>query len=153
MIAIAELSLFWVTLGLLISVLAGGLASYRLISRQRKRTERRLQEVQERTERRLQVLEAELTLARQEQGERLQEMRSQITRLELRGTGTYDRFQKTTGVGLDKKHQVFSLARKGLGAEDISKQLNLYRGETELVLSLRRYCGHPEKKNARVVLQ
>lgn len=38
--------------------------------------------------------------------------------------------------GLDKKHYVLSLAEKGLGTEDISRRLNIYPGEAELVLGL-----------------
>jgi hypothetical protein len=56
-------------------------------------------------------------------------------------------------VGLDKKHQVCSLARQGLATEEISRKLNLYRGETELVLGLRKYAARTEINNARTSLQ
>lgn len=40
------------------------------------------------------------------------------------------------GSRLDKKHQVVSLAQKGLDSRDISRKLRLPLGETELLLGL-----------------
>jgi hypothetical protein len=52
---------------------------------------------------------------------------------------------------LDKKHQVFSLARQGFSTSDISRRLNLYEGETELVLGLRKLFTEAEKNDASSV--
>ncbi len=40
---------------------------------------------------------------------------------------------------LDKKHHVFSLAERGLTSGEISRKLGLNKGETELVLGLKKY--------------
>ncbi|HLV00014.1 MAG TPA: hypothetical protein VKZ59_02020 [Acidobacteriota bacterium] len=56
------------------------------------------------------------------------------------------------GSSLEKKHRVISLAQRGLDPEDIARQLNIYRGEAELVLSLSRYFkqGSQETQDATV---
>jgi hypothetical protein len=41
--------------------------------------------------------------------------------------------------GLDRRHRVIALARKGMSLDDIAQRLNLPTGEAELILSLRRY--------------
>lgn len=40
---------------------------------------------------------------------------------------------------LERRHQVLTLARKGVSAEEISRRLNIPKGEAELILSLRKY--------------
>ena len=42
-------------------------------------------------------------------------------------------------TALDKKHHVLSLAERGLTSGQISRKLGLNKGETELVLGLKRY--------------
>ena len=46
--------------------------------------------------------------------------------------------------GIDQKRQVFGLAEKGVSPTEISRRLNIYQGETELVLSLREYLSKDE---------
>jgi len=40
---------------------------------------------------------------------------------------------------LERRHQVLTLARKGVDLEEISRRLNMPRGEAELILRLRKY--------------
>lgn len=40
---------------------------------------------------------------------------------------------------LERRHQVLTLARKGIAADEIARRLNMPRGEAELILSLRKY--------------
>ncbi len=40
---------------------------------------------------------------------------------------------------LGRRHQVVTLAKKGLGAEEIADRLKMPRGEAELILNLRRF--------------
>ena len=42
---------------------------------------------------------------------------------------------------VDRRHQVLTLSRKGLALEEITKRLNIPRGEAELILNLRKYVG------------
>jgi hypothetical protein len=41
--------------------------------------------------------------------------------------------------GLDRRHRVLALARKGMALDDIAQRLNLPTGEAELILNLRKY--------------
>lgn len=40
---------------------------------------------------------------------------------------------------LERRHQVLTLARKGVALEEIAQRLRIPRGEAELILSLRKY--------------
>jgi hypothetical protein len=40
---------------------------------------------------------------------------------------------------LERRHQVLTLARNGVDLEEISRRLNMPRGEAELILRLRKY--------------
>ncbi|MBZ5495445.1 MAG: DUF2802 domain-containing protein [Acidobacteriia bacterium] len=40
---------------------------------------------------------------------------------------------------LERRHQVLTLARKGVAVDEIARRLNMPRGEAELILSLRKY--------------
>ena len=40
---------------------------------------------------------------------------------------------------LERRHQVLTLARKGVALEEIARRLHIPRGEAELILSLRKY--------------
>ena len=40
---------------------------------------------------------------------------------------------------LERRHQVLTLARKGVGIDEIARRLNMPKGEAELILSLRKY--------------
>jgi len=40
---------------------------------------------------------------------------------------------------LERRHQVLTLARNGVDLDEISRRLNMPRGEAELILSLRKY--------------
>jgi len=42
---------------------------------------------------------------------------------------------------LERRHQVLTLARKGIALEDIAKRLKAPVGEAELILNLRKYMG------------
>jgi hypothetical protein len=42
---------------------------------------------------------------------------------------------------LERRHQVWTLARRGMSPEDISKRLKAPVGETELILNLGKYSG------------
>ncbi len=55
--------------------------------------------------------------------------------------------------GIDKKRQVFGLAEKGLSPKDISRRLEIYQGETELVLSLRGYLSGRGANDEPEILQ
>lgn len=48
---------------------------------------------------------------------------------------------------LERRHQVLTLARKGISADEIARRLNLPKGETDLIMSLRKYMDAkaPEK--------
>lgn len=120
---------------------------------QKKKSNRLLEKSQRELSIRIHQLEEDLASSREEQRDRWAEFRKTIARLEFRGSGASEHFQRSTMFGLDKKHQVCSLARQGLAAEEISKKLNLYRGETELVLGLRKYSARTEIVDARTSLQ
>lgn len=47
----------------------------------------------------------------------------------------------STGVPLplERRHQVLTLARKGISVDEIARRLNMPKGEAELILSLRKY--------------
>jgi hypothetical protein len=40
---------------------------------------------------------------------------------------------------LERRHQVLTLARKGVSIDEMARRLNMPRGEAELILSLRKY--------------
>jgi hypothetical protein len=40
---------------------------------------------------------------------------------------------------LERRHQVMTLARKGVDPEEIARRLNMPKGEVELIMSLRKY--------------
>lgn len=42
---------------------------------------------------------------------------------------------------LDRKHQVLTMSRNGFGLDEITKRLNIPKGEAELILSLTKYIG------------
>ncbi|MBP1597048.1 MAG: hypothetical protein H6Q05_2425 [Acidobacteria bacterium] len=51
---------------------------------------------------------------------------------------------------LERRHQVLTLARKGVAVDEIAHRLNMPKGEAELILNLRRYAnfkGTPEHRN------
>lgn len=101
----------------------------------------------------LRRLESDLASMQQGQNERWAEIRQSMARLEFRGHQAPERFKRPSTLGLDKKHQICFLARQGLATDEISKKLNLYRGETELVLGLRAYGTRSEKRSAQTNLQ
>ena len=41
---------------------------------------------------------------------------------------------------LERRHQVLTLARKGVAIDEIARRLNMPKGEAELILSLRKYA-------------
>ena len=46
-----------------------------------------------------------------------------------------------SGLPLERRHQVLSLARQGVCLEDIARRLKAPVGETELILNLGKYMG------------
>jgi hypothetical protein len=44
-----------------------------------------------------------------------------------------------TPLPLQRRHQVITLARKGISSDEIARRLNMPKGEAELILSLRKY--------------
>ncbi len=41
---------------------------------------------------------------------------------------------------LERRHQVLTLARKGIAVDEIARRLNMPKGEAELILNLRKYA-------------
>jgi hypothetical protein len=48
---------------------------------------------------------------------------------------------KDSSSPLERRHQVLTLARQGVGLEDIVKRLKAPVGEADLILNLRKYMG------------
>ncbi len=44
---------------------------------------------------------------------------------------------------LERRHQVLTLARKGIALEEIAHRLNIPKGEAELIMNLRKYMEPP----------
>jgi hypothetical protein len=44
-----------------------------------------------------------------------------------------------TPLPLERRHQVLTLSKKGVGIDEIARRLNMPRGEAELIMNLRRY--------------
>ncbi len=75
---------------------------------------------------------------------RLEELRRAVSRLELRDLNGPPRPKPAPAVrraGIDKKHHVFRLASRGMDSDRIARRLNMYRGETELVLGLQQFMA------------
>ncbi len=51
---------------------------------------------------------------------------------------------------LERRHQVLTLARKGMGLKDIAKRLKAPVGEAELVLNLSKYMGGQSPRSGRM---
>jgi hypothetical protein len=153
MTALFELESMWLVLAGIGSFLLNCLTFCLVSFHQKKKADLLLKESQSALRNRIRLLEEEQESSRREQSDRWSEIRKTIARLEFRSGGSSEQFQRSSVVGLDKKHQVCSLARQGLATEEISKKLNLYRGETELVLGLRDYSARTEINDARTSLQ
>jgi len=153
MTALFELESMWLVLVGIGSFLLNSLTFLLVTFHQKKKADLLLKESQSALRNRIRLLEEEQESSRREQSDRWAEIRKTIARLEFRSGRSSEQFQRSSVVGLDKKHQVCSLARQGLATEEISKKLNLYRGETELVLGLRNYSARTETDNARTSLQ
>ncbi len=50
---------------------------------------------------------------------------------------------------LDRRHQVLTMSRNGFGLDEITKRLNIPRGEAELILSLSDYVKGQVSQSAR----
>jgi hypothetical protein len=46
---------------------------------------------------------------------------------------------------LERRHQVLTLARRGISTDEIASRLNMPRGEAELILNLRRFADASEE--------
>ena len=153
MSGLIELESMWLVVAGIGSFLVNSVTFLLVTLHQKKKADLLLKESQSALRSRIRLLEEEQRSSRQEQCDRWAEIRKTIARLEFRSGGSSEQFQRSSLVGLDKKHQVCSLARQGLAAEEISRKLNLYRGETELVLGLRDYGARTEINDARTSMQ
>ncbi|HSR67157.1 MAG TPA: hypothetical protein VLU25_04390 [Acidobacteriota bacterium] len=112
------------------------------VRRNQRRDSRRLQESQLQIGQRLQ--------------EEIQDLRVHVKKLEKRQDSlAASRLKETSGPvqggsrrsssrrynSIDKKHHIYTLARRGVPAQDISRRLNVYQGETDLVLGLKQFLG------------
>ncbi|MEE8587657.1 MAG: hypothetical protein V3T83_22705, partial [Acidobacteriota bacterium] len=77
----------------------------------------------------------------------MKELRRAVGRIELRQSNAFPTPDFCAGEGrpprkgIDKKHHVRTLARKGLDPARIAQRLNMYQGETELVLGLQQFMS------------
>lgn len=140
MTSLVEVNSWWVIAGFVASLVCNSLAFWAAFAHQKKKTELLLDKSQRSLRSRLRELEEIVESSQQDQMERWSEVRKTIARLEFRNGGSAEKFQRSAMVGLDKKHQVLALARQGLNADEISRKLNIYRGEIELVLGLGKYA-------------
>jgi DNA-binding NarL/FixJ family response regulator len=46
---------------------------------------------------------------------------------------------RDSSLTLDRRHQVLALARRGVALDEISRRLNVPKGEAQLILNLRKY--------------
>jgi hypothetical protein len=46
-----------------------------------------------------------------------------------------------TPLPLERRHQVLTLARKGVSVDEIASRLNMPKGEAELIMNLRKYAS------------
>lgn len=46
-----------------------------------------------------------------------------------------------TPLPLERRHQVHTLARQGISADEIARRLNMPKGEAELIMNLRKYAN------------
>ena len=152
MTSLMEVDSWWIISGAVVSLICNSLAFWAAVAHQKKKTELILEESQRALRSRLRQLEEALESSQQDQVERWSEVRKTIARLEFRNGGSAEKIQRSATVGLDKKQQVLSLSRQGFGAEEISRKLNLYRGEIELVLGLGKYAD-ARRNDARTILQ
>jgi len=54
---------------------------------------------------------------------------------------------------LERRHQVITLARKGVGVDEIAHRLSMPKGEVDLILSLRKFAKatpHPPRSQGKV---
>jgi len=144
---------WWLVLVGTLSFLLNSVACILAIVHQKRKADLLFRESQQGLRRRIHKLEEDAAHFQREQSDLWSEIRNTIARLEFRSHGASERMQRHSMVGLDKKHQVCSLARKGLATEEISKKLNLYMGETELVLGLKNFGARTELNDARTSLQ
>ncbi len=54
---------------------------------------------------------------------------------------------------LERRHQVLSLARKGIALEEIAQRLNIPKGEAELIMNLRKYMDQAPPQAERGVIK
>ena len=153
MTSLIEIDSWWLVLVGTLSFLLNSAACILAMIHQKRKADLLLRESQRELRGRIRQLEEEAASFQHEQSDRWSEIRNAIARLEFRSRGASERMQRPSMVVLDKKHQVCSLARKGLATEEISKKLNLYNGETELVLGLKNFGARTELNDARTSLQ
>ena len=145
---------WWVTPSIIGALFFANNLVFLLVTLRRKRkAEFTLRQSKDVLRDRLRRVELDLESVQQEQNERWAEIRQSIARVEFRGNRTPERFKRPSTVGLDKKHQICFLARQGLATDEISRKLNLYPGETELVLGLNEYGTRTENRSAQTSLQ
>lgn len=94
----------------------------------------------------LREIERLITSSDRAVGDRLEEIRRALGRMELReapppAAQPSPHPERPSYAGLDKKRHVFALARRGLDSTGIARRLNMYKGEADLVLGLRQFVS------------
>ena len=130
------------------SVALLGLALGFLISLGRLRSLRNLVEAQSAIcEARFRKLESQLDRSAEDGSRQIRQIRGALLQLGLHTGQGASSVERSSKFSIDKKHQVISLAEKGLDAQEICRRLHVNRGETELYLDLREYVRAVEKGN------
>ncbi len=116
----------------------------RLVAQVRQETAHRIEEVEH--------CQQEMNASHRRQ---MEELRRALGRIELRQSKAFptldgNAVDKPQGrKGIDKKHHVCKLARKGLDPARIAQRLNMYQGEAELVLGLQQFMSSQPPRPAR----
>ena len=103
----------------------------------------------------------DLERGQQEMGTRhrrqMEELRRALGRIELRQSNALPTLDlsadesRPARKGIDKKHHVCTLARKGFDPARIAQRLNIYQGEAELVLGLEQFMSSQPRRPAQAI--
>ena len=108
------------------------------VSRGQTEIRRLLTDLKENSEREKSELESRLASREKAQSESFRDIGLAVGRMGLGQVPSVES-EELQPTGLDKKHYVLSLAERGLTSGEISRKLGLNKGETELVLGLKKY--------------
>jgi hypothetical protein len=78
------------------------------------------------------------------------DMDAKLSRLEMRAFSEAARLRQNSSP-LDRKHQVVTLAQRGLDSKGISQRLRLSRGEAELLLGLKEHYSAESENDDRTL--